>query len=42
MVKVGIIQTGTCRTNREGITKISKFLEDLGKKKTEIAYLPEQ
>jgi predicted amidohydrolase len=42
MVKVGIIQTGTYRTNREGITEISKFLEDLGKKKTEIACLPEQ
>jgi len=42
MVKVGIIQTGTYRTNREGITKISKFLENLGKKKTEIVCLPEQ
>ena len=42
MVKVGIIQTGTYRTNKEGITKISKFLEDLGKKKTEIVCLPEQ
>ena len=42
MVKVGIIQTGIFRTNREGITKISKFLEDLGKKKTKIVCLPEQ
>jgi predicted amidohydrolase len=42
MVKVGIIQTGAYRTNKEGITKISKFLEDLGKKKTEIVCLPEQ
>jgi predicted amidohydrolase len=42
MIKVGIIQTGTYRTNREGITKISKFLEGLGKKKTKIACLPEQ
>jgi predicted amidohydrolase len=42
MVKVGIIQTGTYRTNKEGITRISKFLAKLGKKKTEIVCLPEQ
>ena len=42
MVKVGIIQTGTYRTNKEGIVKISKFLEELGGKKTEIVCLPEQ
>ena len=42
MVKVGIIQTQTYRTNKEGVIKISKFLEDLGKKKTEIVCLPEQ
>ena len=42
MARVGIIQTGTYRTNREGISKISKILEDLGKKKTEIVCLPEQ
>lgn len=42
MVKVGIIQTGIYRTNKEGITKISKLLEELGKKKTEIVCLPEQ
>jgi predicted amidohydrolase len=42
MVKVGIIQTRTYRTNEEGITRISKFLEELGRKKTEIVCLPEQ
>ena len=42
MVRVGIIQTRTYRTNKEGIEKISKFLEVLGKKKTEIVCLPEQ
>jgi predicted amidohydrolase len=42
MVKVGIIQTRTYKTNKEGINRISKFLERLGKKKTEIVCLPEQ
>jgi predicted amidohydrolase len=42
MVKVGIIQTRAYRTNKEGITRISKFLAKLGKKKTEIVCLPEQ
>ena len=42
MVKVGIIQTRTYRTNKEGITRISKFLAKLGKKKTQIVCLPEQ
>jgi predicted amidohydrolase len=42
MVKVGIIQTRTYKTNKEGISRISKFLEKLGKKKTEIVCLPEQ
>jgi len=42
MVKVGIIQTRTYRTNKEGICNISKVLEELGKKKTEIVCLPEQ
>ena len=42
MVKVGIIQTRTYKTNKEGISRISKFLEELGKKKTEIVCLPEQ
>ncbi len=42
MVKVGIIQTRTYSTNKESIVRISKFLEELGKKKTEIVCLPEQ
>jgi len=42
MVKVGIIQTRTCRTNIEGIIRVSKILEELGKKKTQIVCLPEQ
>jgi len=42
MVKVGIVQTRTYRTNKEGIIRISKFLEELGKRKTEIVCLPEQ
>ncbi len=42
MVKVGIIQTRSYKTNKEGISRISKFLEKLGKKKTKIVCLPEQ
>jgi len=42
MVKVGVVQTRTYSTNKEGIYKIAKFLEELGKKKTEIVCLPEQ
>jgi predicted amidohydrolase len=42
VVKVGIIQTRTCRTNSEGICRIAQFLEEMGKKKTEIVCLPEQ
>ena len=42
MIRVRIIQTQTYRTNKEGIAKISKFLEKLGKKKTKIVCLPEQ
>ncbi len=42
MVKVGIIQTKTYRTNKEAISRISKFLEILGKGKTKIVCLPEQ
>jgi len=42
MVKVGIIQTRTYRTNKEGIIRISKILEELGKKKIQIVCLPEQ
>jgi predicted amidohydrolase len=42
MVKVGLIQTRTYKTNKEGINRISKFLEILGKKNTKIVCLPEQ
>ena len=42
MVKVGIIQTRTYSTNKESVIRISKFLEELGEKKTEIVCLPEQ
>lgn len=42
MVRVGIIQTRTYRTNVEGITRISKYLTKLGKKKIDIVCLPEQ
>ena len=42
MVKVGIIQTRTYSTNKESVIRISKFLEELGKKKIEIVCLPEQ
>ena len=42
MIKVGIIQTRTYRTNKEGIIKISKILVELGKKKNQIVCLPEQ
>lgn len=42
MVKLGIIQTKIYRTNREGIEKISKILEKIGKKNAKIVCLPEQ
>ena len=42
MVKVGLIQTKEYSSNKNGIVKVSKFLEQLGKKKTRIACLPEQ
>ena len=42
MTKLGIIQTGSFRTNKEGIIKISALLEELGRKKTDIVCLPEQ
>ncbi len=42
MVKVGLSQTRTYSTNKESVIRISKFLEELGKKKTEIVCLPEQ
>ena len=42
MLKVGLIQTRVYSTNTEGISKVSKILEKLGKKKTSIVCLPEQ
>lgn len=42
MVRLGIIQTGPFRTNKEGIRKISTLLKNLGRKNTEIVCLPEQ
>ena len=42
MIKVAIIQTQTFSSNKDGIYKISKVLEKLGKKKTQIVCLPEQ
>ncbi|MGA0296647.1 MAG: carbon-nitrogen hydrolase family protein [Nitrosopumilaceae archaeon] len=42
MLKVGLIQTQTYSTNSEGISKVSKLLERIGKKKASIVCLPEQ
>ena len=42
MVKLGIIQTGKFRTNKEGISKVGTLLENLGKKDTDIVCMPEQ
>ena len=42
MVKLGIIQTRTYKTNKEGVKKISTFLEKVGGKETQIVCLPEQ
>lgn len=42
MVKIGIVQTGSYRTNQEGINSVSKLLRNLGKKGTELVCLPEQ
>lgn len=42
MLKVGLIQTKTYSTNSEGISQISKTLEQMGRKKTSIVCLPEQ
>ena len=42
MVKIGIIQTGAYKSNKDGIARISKRLHSLGKKETEIVCLPEQ
>lgn len=42
MVIVGIIQTRSYRSNKEGIKRISEFLCQAGNKKAEIVCLPEQ
>jgi predicted amidohydrolase len=42
MLKVGLIQTRTYSTNKEGISKVSKILDKIGKKKASIVCLPEQ
>lgn len=42
MVKLGLIQTSSCETNQEGISRISKVLKKLGQKETDIVCLPEQ
>ncbi|MHA7647538.1 carbon-nitrogen hydrolase family protein [Nitrosopumilus sp. S4] len=42
MVKLGIVQTSSCKTNNEGILRISKVLKNLGRKETDIVCLPEQ
>ena len=42
MVKVGLIQTRSYGSNEIGISRISKKLQKLGKKETDIVCLPEQ
>ena len=42
MVKVGLIQTRSYGSNEVGISRISKKLQKLGKKETDIVCLPEQ
>ena len=42
MIKLGIIQTCSFSSNKQGIKKVSKMLEGLGKKETDIVCLPEQ
>ena len=42
MVKLGLIQTISYRTNQKGISRISGMLKKLGRKETEIVCLPEQ
>ena len=42
MVKVGIIQTTSFSSNVQGIRNVSRILESLGKKETDIVCLPEQ
>ena len=42
MTKIGLIQTKSYNSNEIGISKISKRLQKLGKKETDIICLPEQ
>ena len=42
MVKIGVIQTRSYDSNKIGISRISKKLQILGKKETDIVCLPEQ
>ncbi len=42
MVKLGIVQTKSYTSNKQGIKNVSKILESLGKKETDIVCLPEQ
>lgn len=42
MVKLGLIQTSTYKTNQDGIGKVAKILKKLGKQETDIVCLPEQ
>ncbi len=42
MLKAGLIQTRAYSSNKEGVSRVSKLLENLGKRKTSIVCLPEQ
>ena len=42
MIKLGLVQTMTHKTNQDGINKVGKILKKLGKKETDIVCLPEQ
>lgn len=42
MVKLGLIQTSTHKTNQDGINAVGKILKKLGRKETDIVCLPEQ
>ncbi len=42
MVKLGIIQTPSYSSNHEGIRQVSRMLDALGKKETDVVCLPEQ
>ena len=42
MVKLGLIQTSTYKTNQDGINKVAGMLKKLGRQETDIVCLPEQ